>query len=413
MTRILIVDDDPAKSENVKKVVTQVAGVDTKDVTFAANLVEARDVLSKQYFDLLILDILLPAIMGEEPSTDTGRQFIKELRLSNTLLRPAHIIGLTAYDHIRKEVDPAFHDEVWRVIHYDPSTDGWVTQLKAKVSYIARCKAELLSGENKGYEYDLGIVTALRDPELKAILDLPADWRKEVPANDGTGYFVGSSKDAMKKMNVVAGSCSQMGIASAAVLAMKMISHFRPRYLCIAGISAGIEAAGVSFGDVLIAEQSWDYGSGKRRATKDGKGVLAPDPHHIPIKGELRDKFSECVGKRAYLKEIANGWKARMPEGELRAFLGPVASGSAVVEDPVLIEEVRSHARKLIGVEMETYGVFFAAENCCKPRPIVFSVKSVVDFADPMKSDAYQDYAAYTSAQYIWNFAVEHIAVPI
>ena len=48
---------------------------------------------------------------------------------------------------------------------------------------------------------------------------------------------------------------------------------------------------------------------------------------------------------------------------------------------------------------MEGYGVFYAAHNTARPRPkYVVLIKSVSDYADPDKSDNYQDYCMHTSA---------------
>ena len=63
-----------------------------------------------------------------------------------------------------------------------------------------------------------------------------------------------------------------------------------------------------------------------------------------------------------------------------------------------MVEQIRGQHRKTLGVEMETYGMFVAAEESPEPQPRCFSLKSVCDFADPSKDDAHQAYAAYTSA---------------
>jgi nucleoside phosphorylase len=55
--------------------------------------------------------------------------------------------------------------------------------------------------------------------------------------------------------------------------------------------------------------------------------------------------------------------------------------------------------RKLVGIEMETYGVFAAGRECTLPQPKVFALKSVCDFGDEEKNDSWQHYAAFTSAQ--------------
>lgn len=409
MINILVIDDDPIKRAHIIEAIRSIPELATQGISTAADLVQARDLLNKRFFDLLVLDILLPPIPGDKPTPEAGIQFVRELRLSNTLIKPAHVIGLTAFDNALAGADPAFLNELWRVIKYDPTSASWSTQLKTKVLYLLQCKHEVQSGASTNYDYDLAILTALWKPELKAVLDLPVGWQKRIISNDATEYFVGVPSSGSPDLRLVAASCSQMGIASAGVLAMKMINHFRPRYLAVCGIAAGVKDAGVNLGDILVFEQSWDYESGKRRTNEHGESVLLPDPHHIPICADLRDRFAECIGSDKYVGDIDTRWSSAKPSTALRAILGPVGSGASVIEDMSVVANVKGHARKLIGIEMETYGAFYAAENCCKPRPQPFAIKSVVDFADDKKNDSFHEYAAFTSAQYLWHFAVDHI----
>jgi nucleoside phosphorylase len=65
--------------------------------------------------------------------------------------------------------------------------------------------------------------------------------------------------------------------------------------------------------------------------------------------------------------------------------------------------------RKLLGIEMESYGVLAAAEESPRPQPIAFAIKSVCDFADLEKSDSFQHYAAYTSAEVLRRLVEEYL----
>ena len=76
-----------------------------------------------------------------------------------------------------------------------------------------------------------------------------------------------------------------------------------------------------------------------------------------------------------------------------------MASVPAVIASKEELEKVKVHARKLLGIEMEAYGMFYAADNAISPRPkIVASLKSVSDYATKKKNDKFQDYASYTSS---------------
>ncbi len=68
------------------------------------------------------------------------------------------------------------------------------------------------------------------------------------------------------------------------------------------------------------------------------------------------------------------------------------------MENKEIVESVQKHQRKLIGIEMEIYGVLSAVKYSTKPSPIPICMKSVCDFGDDSKSDDWQHYASYTSA---------------
>ena len=60
-------------------------------------------------------------------------------------------------------------------------------------------------------------------------------------------------------------------------------------------------------------------------------------------------------------------------------------------------------------MEMETYGLFYSANNGFNPKPIPISIKSVCDFGDKEKADNFQKYAAFTSAKFLYEFALKEL----
>ena len=89
-------------------------------------------------------------------------------------------------------------------------------------------------------------------------------------------------------------------------------------------------------------------------------------------------------------------------ENEFFVHYGPLASGTAVVANKtVLQKQVMTSFQNTEGVEMEGYGVAYAASHSLEPRPNVIIAKSVCDFADERKDDSYQKFAAYTSCEFV------------
>jgi hypothetical protein len=68
------------------------------------------------------------------------------------------------------------------------------------------------------------------------------------------------------------------------------------------------------------------------------------------------------------------------------SIIGPVASGAAVLENKNMVEEqIIIQHRKLIGIGMEVFGVYHAANYCSEPKPKFFALKSISNFADGKK----------------------------
>jgi nucleoside phosphorylase len=262
--------------------------------------------------------------------------------------------------------------------------------------------------------WDLAILCALEDIELKAVLRLPWHWEPyaEFDSTDGSSYYVGRVTNKHGQiLRVLAVAAPQMGMPAMAVLAMKVIEHFRPIYLATTGIAAAVKKApDINFGDVLFAEFSWDYGSGKLTVEK-GKASLSPDPRPIPADSDLRKHFVAIKNNASALATIRDDWPGVKPATVLNIHLGPVASGAAVVADEKIVSDILVQHRKLIGIEMEIYGLFYAARHCIAPRPTALAIKSVCDYGDREKSDRYQPYAAYTSARVLDLFVREHLAI--
>lgn len=406
MIRILILDDDKAKADRILDIIGAIPEILPDDVVVVQDLIQARDACRQRLYDLLVLDLRLPNRIGDMPQDMAGCEFIKELNTSTTLMRPYHIIGLTAYEDILKKADPFFENELWRIIKYDTGINSWRRQLTSKLQYLVTSKQALLKADMTRYIYDVGIVTALHVPEFRSVLDLPGEWEEIKQPNDPTIYHRGRFRNKGKQLSVIAACAQQMGMPAAAVLSSKLITQFRPRYLAMCGIAAAVKNGDANIGDILIADQSWDYESGKHKIIEE-RQVFEPDPRSIPLRVDLKERLLHLQAKNAFLSDIQNDWRGRKMDGRLQVHIGPIASGAGVVQDESIIAYIKAHSRKLIGLDMETYGVFFAAENSSLPRPIPLSIKSACDFADKAKSDEHQEYAAFTSAQYLFRFAME------
>jgi nucleoside phosphorylase/CheY-like chemotaxis protein len=405
MIRVLIVDDD---TEKVRRVVEclQHAGVNPGHIDECRDAHKAKLLLQESSYDLLILDVVLPNRIDQEPVADGGVKLLMEVSQRERYRAPDHVVGLTAYPDAYKLAKEPFLLKSWTVIQYDPQSDEWSKHLETKAEQIIWARHAVL---DKGQEYasDLAIVCALDDPELSSIKTLPWHWEKWRLAADPTIYLKGSYEVSGRLYTVHAAASARMGMTAAAIVATKMVIAFRPRYIANVGIAAAIQGR-ANYGDVVSADITWDYGSGKY-AIVDGEPRFLASPNQYQLAADLRSRVIEFADNEGLLSEITKGWRGDRPETRLRVLLGPVASGATVVADESKAQEIAAQHRSLLGVEMETYAIFAAAEECPAPRPLAFSLKGVSDFADSRKDDRFQRYAAYTSAECLRHFAERHL----
>jgi nucleoside phosphorylase/CheY-like chemotaxis protein len=401
MLRVLVVEDDSVKLRSVLECLEAVPGCEAEGIDDARDAAGAKSLLRKNEYDLMILDIALPERTDQAPTADGGIALLDEVLERDIYRTPQHIVGLTAFDDILEVAGRRFADDLWLVLKYDPSSGEWSDRLKRKVQHILLATRAPESSHE--YKSNLCVVAALQAPELSAVLQLPWHWRTVEVPNDPTIYHRGTYQREGKTHEVFAASSPRMGMIAAGVLAMKMTVAFRPRYLAIVGILAGIRNT-CNLGDVIAADPCWDWGSGKQQLKK-GVASFSPSPHQIGLNSSIRSKLALMGQDGALLDEIRRAWRGPEPPTPLRLLIGPVASGASVLQDPELTEHIKAQHRKLLAIDMETYGVFAAADESTLPQPITFSLKSVSDFADPEKGDSLQPYAAYTSTTCLQRFA--------
>ncbi|MET4448655.1 nucleoside phosphorylase [Bradyrhizobium sp. GM2.2] len=399
--KILIADDSQQKVQRIQAVLLGQCGIDGGNVQVATTAMEARRLLREVQFDLFIMDILLPRKQGDLPSRDSSIELLQELAEEDFYRKPDHIIGLTAFSEEAIAAEPYFQDHLWSVLQFDCTSDEWTKPLANCIHYISRQNS---SHTPPSPLVDVCIVTALQEPEMNAVQRIRWKWQAWEPMDDTTFIRRASLDLNNKEYSIVAATAPRMGMIATALLSAKLIARYRPRLIVMAGICAGVKEK-ANLGDIIFADTSWDWQSGKRVKDKENS-QFAMDPHHLPAHEFLRSRAKQLQFDRECLAEIRSNWPTP-PAHELRLHVGPVASGSAVLADGQTLTHIREQQRTLLGVEMEGYGLFAAAAAADYPAPLSMVLKAVCDFADPDKNDQMQAYAAYTSAMALQRF-LEH-----
>jgi nucleoside phosphorylase/CheY-like chemotaxis protein len=407
MLKTLIVEDGEEKRHALAAALAQVDGFDMAGLDYAPDLFTARRALLEKSYELLILDIALPPRADEAVESDGGLRILEEMFSRPSNLRvPAHIIGITAYPDVFDNALDRFSSRLLTLVKYDPADSGWEESLQARVRHILRAStSEKLEAITFGSF--LCVVCALQSPELAAVLRLPWSWSEMSVPRDHTMYWRGTVNRNGEQCSVYAAATARMGIPAASILAMKMIQSFRPQFLAMTGMTAGVRGR-VELGDIIVADASWDWGSGKWTLEGTEARFLAA-PHQLRLAVGVREKFRKMAQDTGMLSEIRSEWPGEPPPTALSIRVGPMASGTSVLADRHSAERIIDQHRELLGIEMETYGIFAAAEESSEPRPIPFALKAVVDFADGRKDDRFQAFGAFASATVLRHFVGKYL----
>lgn len=395
--KILIVDDEASRYKQLIQSLVNL-GVERKYIDLSVSTSEAKDKLESNRYDLLILDLLIPLWPEDEPHERNSEDLLNELNCSDEFIKPDKIIGITSDKSGLKATVDQFELQTWQVVQYENSCTDWITKIENCVNYLNTKKDENVQMK---HDFDLAIICALDEPELSEVLKLDWNWQPPKPIDDHTFIYEGSFLVNNRTFKVCATHSSRMGMVATANKASSIINILRPRLVVMTGICGGIKK-NTNFGDVIFAECVWDYQSGKLK--REGKNsVFEISPHQIMASTEIRSKMELLKADKKLIGKISLDFDEHV-NASPSLLLGPIATGAAVVADPEYVNKIVSQNRKVLGIEMEIYGLYSAVENTSGVKPKVFALKSVCDFADVDKDDDYQKYCSYMSANVLRVF---------
>jgi nucleoside phosphorylase len=410
MINILIVEDNSDKLNKIINLINDEIDIPADNVLKATNIKEAKPILRKNSIDLMILDLVLPIDSDDKNATpENGINFLDEINSHPTMHPPIHIVGLTEFSEYRELYANKFTKYLWHLVDYKSEESDWKENLKKIIFHLIKVRKDFLNPINAKYDYDIAIVAALNKPELEQVLNLKGNWEELTIENDATTYHTGYFERKNKKLKVVCASAPQMGMVASVTLAMKMINSFRPKYIIMTGIAAGYKDNTVDVGDILIADQSYDGTSGKIVTLENSEKGFSPNPTALALDADIKEKMRKYENKQELFAQIKKGFNGNKPTTELKIKIGPVVSVPYVVQNKDEFLSFKDNQRKLIGLEMESYGIFYSACNTVNPKPIPIVIKSVCDFGDSDKNDNYQIYAAYTSANFMYEFTLNEL----
>jgi nucleoside phosphorylase/CheY-like chemotaxis protein len=404
MVNILVVDDNPEKINNIS---TMLEPFQCENVCIikAYDINGAKRELKKKNVDIMILDIYLPQTFGDTIYQDGGMKLLREIRHSKFYSYPRYVISLSGHETSTKIFENS-EGNIHTAIYYDITTNEWENKLvscvQAAISIVSNTVLHRLN------DYDIAVICALKE-EVDFIKEALLEVEQCTVDYDDDLYYKGYFLKDNSKVRVVFSSANQMGMVATTSLATKMINNFAPKYMVMTGIAGGTKPEKMDFGDVIVASASWDYRAGKD-IRKDNEAQHLNTILQITIDTKLINYCRRLSEDTKFLREMKDNFKmGEKPKSELQVLIGPVVSGASVVTDAEIVKDILNNQdRTVLAIEMEIYGMYYAASWAINPRPKFIALKAISDFANSDKGDKYHKYASYTSAMAFVKLATEY-----
>lgn len=386
MLCVLVVEDSAAKADAIRSFLFEAVGDSTPlEVASADNLSEAVRRVSSAAFDLIVLDLMLPYIADGQADARAGLELLRLLRRNQGPNAGTAVIGMSAFPDELRDARDLFDGAGVLVVSFDDA-GRWRDALRHTVADVVRRKTSrervdfliltALDEERAGFD---GTELSTMAETIVAGLNVR---RVELPVEGGR------LRGGLVKLR-------QMGLAAATLDTSIALAAFDAHVVCMSGICAGF-ADRTRPGQLVIASPAWEYQAGKW--SDDGFQIA---PTQIPLPAGTRVILDQVAGSADFHRAIETGIARAVPRPSVWAepTLAPAATGSAVIADSRRLQHIEAQHRKVAALDMETFGVYYAAHEVAPPVPHFFSVKCVVDMADADKGDDLHGYGCAASAR--------------
>lgn len=433
--RILIVDDNDQKRARVASVLSDGLAAEGAKIEEAATYEAALDKLKSLYFDLVVLDLLLPAADGT-PSQDSSRAIIRQLNSGAGLLPPMHIIGLTAYENIAEQERAYFDQHLLSLEYYSEDNVQWAEKIVSKIIYLMQSQRASLRFHSSTYDLDVFVLAARHQNEY-----IPAKSKLfDGATSDHHPLWKGAITLGSIKLsdgrilNAGLACVNEMGMAPTAAVASQAISIFRPRLLGMIGMCCGFHASGCAHPrklmDAIVVREVTCWEEGKyvdlsknknefrnRAKTRIVDDVIREDVEMIIEQAEstIIPSLKKFTGKAKYKKirdhfNAAGDGQSVVVRDVPDVKFAPLVSGSSVIADNKMVEEILSRHTGAVGLDMELFGLYAAADRSFGRRPSVLGVKGVADFGQVEKDDNAQEGATIVSVE-VFRAILENLQI--
>lgn len=275
-------------------------------------------------------------------------------------------------------------------------------------------------------DYLIGIITATPEEFNSVKVLLSKRMIVSLRPEDSHHYTKGYFERGEKSLAIVLTQTQDQGSSAAAVATTQMINSHNPDFLVMLGHAAGNKnlMRTTHLGDILIAKEAYDYGQLTiSEKNIDGKVQYIEKNKKRPVEADrtLVNLLTQFSIDEAMLEGIKDKYsKHDLFPDKLAGHVGSIASGNAMVRSESWFNKIVAENAGTVGMDMECYGFYFAAQNSrFKNKPLFIAIKSVSDFGShnttyppELTAPLYRiNYATHTSANFFLEFALTYLPI--
>lgn len=131
MSKYLIIEDEDGKAEEIKSELLKL-GIHHLSITHVKSLKSGLECVKTTKFNLVVLDLNIPARDNENPIENGGATFLEKLvRVNDKFIKPDQIIGLTSFPNLIDIYEDRFSELDFSL--KDFASTSWRTTLRNRV----------------------------------------------------------------------------------------------------------------------------------------------------------------------------------------------------------------------------------------------------------------------------------------
>ena len=267
--------------------------------------------------------------------------------------------------------------------------------------------------------YNIAIIT-VTDEEMSAVkTNIPNLKMIQSDAlDDDSGVYYSGTLECNPKVRFIVAQAPHQGIPSASSLTTKIVLKFKPRLVAMLGHAAGNKnlISSLKLGHILIAEEAVNYNQihyiQKKISSGENEFVKKDKKNVIDIEHYFKSKLKDFYTTPGILDSIRDSYPNKNYFEQIDIHIGKIVTGDSLMSSQARFDEIISDNPNTIGLDMETYGVYYAAKHTLHSnKPFFVAIKSVSDFGSHQTkfeinqtTSERQKYACHTSVKFFIDF---------